>query len=222
MNTKYRDPPARVEKYKTSEGKVFVIARRPRRGRKYQEPQPTGDKVDCPYCSQEHDVVYYLVTKGRRGEKKVRTWICPMVGKLPLNQGRKWDEYIESIIVRPGSEVEPLAHLEAQTSEGDTHTWSRPDSIEEILEKMRSDIDWSSLREKKPKEEVGPALHTPRSLAEFQVGTFVRPKRTSKVRQSYTNAIRRFVSESPPSLNRSAERYISSFRATRRVRSRKS
>jgi len=228
MNTLHHNPPARVERFKTSEGKEFVITRRPRRGRKYQEPQLTGDRLNCPYCSQEHDVVYYLVAKGKKGEKKVRTWICPKVGKSPLNQGRQWDEYIGSIIVGHGSEVEVSARREAQTFEGVTSPEARPSLTLEMPSETYNDmgqLDFSTHQKLKPEVKVTPSLQTTRSLAEFQAASFARPARTGKVRRnlpgSYSSALKGFIDKPPRSLDRVLDKYISGIKETRRMRNRR-
>ena len=229
MNTLHHDSPARVERYKTSEGKEFVIARRPHRGRKYQEPQLTGDKLSCPYCSQEHDVVYYLVAKGRKGEKKVRTWICPKVGKHPLNQGRQWDEYIESIVVRQGLEVEPSAHGEAQTFEGVSYPEAQPSTTVEMPCETHNDmgqLGFSTSQELKPEVKVTPSPQTTRSLAEFPAAAFVRTVATHKVprhiRESYSAAVKGSTDKSPRSLDRDFDRYFSGIKESKRMRVRKS
>jgi len=229
MKILHRDPPARVERYKTSEGKEFVIARRPRRGRKYQEPQLTGDKLSCPYCSQEHDIVYYIVVKGRKGEKKVRTWICPKVGKLPLNQGRQWDEYIGSIMVGHGSEVEASVHREAQTFEGVAPPEARPSLTVEMPTETHEAIeqlDSSSRKDAKPEAEVTPSLPTTRLLAEFPAAALARRGGTRKVRrallESYSRAVTSFTDRSPKSLDRILDRYASGVKETSRTRSRRS
>jgi len=226
MTTLHDNHPARVERYRTSEGKEFVITRRPHRGRKYQEPQPTGDKVSCPYCSQEHDVVYYLVAKGKKAEKKVRAWICPKVGKLPLNQGRQWDDYVESIIVRNRSEVEATSHREAQTLEGVTIPEVQPSLAVETSSETYNDIgqlDFSTIEKLKSEVKVTPSPHTARSLAEFPVTALARPVGTRKVRRDmlepYSRAVTRFADKSPRSLDRVLDRYLSGTKEPSRTRS---
>lgn len=228
MNTLHHDLPARVERFKTSEGKEFVITRRPRRGRKYQEPQLTGDKLSCPYCSQEHDVVYYVVAKGKKADKKVRAWICPKVGKLPLNQGRQWDDYIESIILRNRSEVEATSHREAQTLEGVTSPEAQPSLTLETPSETYNDmgqLDFSANQELKPEVKVTPSPQARRSLAEFHAASFARPARIGKVRrnllESYSSAVKCFTDKSPRSLDRVLDKYVSGIKETRRVRSRR-
>jgi len=103
-----------------------VIVRRPRRGRKYQKPLPTGDILSCPFCSGEHEVLAYSVSKGKSGERKVRTWACPKVGRLSLNQGKQWDEYIESIIVRPTPKVRTSGLGSVQSLGGASDTIAQP------------------------------------------------------------------------------------------------
>ena len=229
MNPLHDNPPARIERYKTSEGKEFVIARRPRRGRKYQEPQLTGDKLSCPYCSQEHDVVYYLVAKGKKGEKKVRTWICPRVGKLPLNQGRQWDEYIGGIIVKDRSEVEASVHREAQTFEGVTSPEAQPSLTVEMpgeTYNAMEQLGFSINQEQKLGVKVTPSPQTTRPLAEFPATALARPVGIGKVRrdlpESWSSAVKRFTDKSPRSHDRLFDRYVASIEQTRRMRKRRS
>jgi hypothetical protein len=229
MNILHRDPPARVERYKTSDGKEFVITRRPHRGRKYQEPQATGDKVSCPYCSQEHEVVYYVVTKGKKTKKKVRAWMCPKVGKLPLNQGRQWDDYVESIIVRNSPEVEASAHREAQTFEGcasPEYSSSLTDELPGGTNDGIAQINPSASEELRSELEVAPSQQTTRSLAKFPVSALASPTGTGKVRlnlaESYIRAVTGSTDNSPRSLKSILDGYVSGTKEIRLTRSRRS
>jgi hypothetical protein len=104
----------RVEKHKTSDGKEFSIARKPRPGRQCQTPQKTGKKLECPYCSEIHDEISYVINKGLKSERIVKSWECPIAGKVPLNRSKKFQEYIAGITIRSDSKSMQTPEVEGQ------------------------------------------------------------------------------------------------------------
>jgi hypothetical protein len=53
--------------------------------------------------------------EGEEGERKVRTWECPKAGRMSLNLGVKFQQYIDSIIIRRGEKARSgEAQLEEQ------------------------------------------------------------------------------------------------------------
>ncbi|MDH3365789.1 MAG: hypothetical protein OEM29_07310 [Thermoplasmata archaeon] len=98
--SKDEDKVVRVEQHTTSDGRKFQIARKSRPGRRCQTPESTGEKLGCPYCEGIDEVISYKVRSGQKGERTVKSWICPKIGKMPLNMSRKFQDYIESIIIR--------------------------------------------------------------------------------------------------------------------------
>ena len=95
----------RVETYRTQEGEEFAIKRRARPGRRCQKPRETGEELSCPFCGSPHPVLYYVMREGEEGERKVRSWECPMTGRMSLNIGSRFQRYIDSIIIRRGDQV---------------------------------------------------------------------------------------------------------------------
>jgi len=102
MEVQNSSQPVRVEKCRTREGEEFTIRRRARPGRRCQKPRETGEELSCPFCGIAHPVLYYAIREGQEGERKIKSWECPKAGKMSLNVGKRFQEYIDSIIIRRG------------------------------------------------------------------------------------------------------------------------
>jgi len=99
MKVVHFEPVVRVDVGHTKQGKKFSVVRRSKPGRRCQKPRETGERLLCPFCGNPHPVLYFAIREGEEGERKVRTWECPKAGRMSLNLGAGFQQYVEGLII---------------------------------------------------------------------------------------------------------------------------